>query len=124
MQTIEINTAQNVRIGYELAGVGQRIFAYLIDFCVMALVMLVFVSLAPDAESDLFINIFAFFWLGFYTLLGELLGRSAEDRLPGSLALAVAARQRGARIVRVHDVAATLDVFRTLDAVGGSRPSV
>lgn len=74
MQTIEINTAQNVRIGYELAGVGQRIFAYLIDFCVMALVMLVFVSLAPDAESDLFINIFAFFWLGFYTLLGELLG--------------------------------------------------
>jgi dihydropteroate synthase len=58
------------------------------------------------------------------SMLGELLGRSAEDRLPGSLALAVAARQRGASIVRVHDVAATLDVFRTLDAVGGSRPSV
>jgi dihydropteroate synthase len=51
------------------------------------------------------------------SMLGALLGRAAEDRLPGSLALAVAARQRGARIVRVHDVAATLDVFRTLDAV-------
>jgi dihydropteroate synthase len=58
------------------------------------------------------------------SMLGELLGRAAEDRLPGSLALAVAARQRGASIVRVHDVAATLDVFRTLDAVDGSRPSV
>lgn len=54
------------------------------------------------------------------SMLGELLGRAAEDRLPGSLALAVAARQRGARIVRVHDVAATLDVFRTLDAVEGA----
>jgi dihydropteroate synthase len=54
------------------------------------------------------------------SMLGELLGRAAEDRLPGSLALAVVARQRGARIVRVHDVAATLDVFRTLDAVEGA----
>ncbi|MEZ5561647.1 MAG: dihydropteroate synthase [Gammaproteobacteria bacterium] len=55
------------------------------------------------------------------SMLGKLLGRAAEDRLPGSLALAVAARQRGARIVRVHDVAATLDVFRTLDAVEDPR---
>jgi len=53
------------------------------------------------------------------SMLGELLGRAVEDRLPGSLALAMAARQRGARIVRVHDVAATVDVFRTLDAVEG-----
>lgn len=56
------------------------------------------------------------------SMLGELLGRAAEDRLPGSLALAVAARQRGARIVRVHDVAATRDVFRTLDAVEAPGP--
>lgn len=53
------------------------------------------------------------------SMLGELLGRAVDDRLPGSLALAMAARQRGARIVRVHDVAATADVFRALDAVEG-----
>jgi dihydropteroate synthase len=58
------------------------------------------------------------------SMLGDLLGRAAEDRLPGSLALAVAARQRGAGIVRVHDVAATLDVFRTLDAVDGLGPTI
>lgn len=54
-------------------------------------------------------------------LLGELLGRAVSERLAGSLALAVAARQRGARLVRVHDVAATTDAFRVLDAleVGG-----
>jgi dihydropteroate synthase len=57
------------------------------------------------------------------SMLGDLLGRPVEDRLPGSLALAVAARQRGASIVRVHDVAATLDVFRTLDAVEGPAPT-
>ncbi len=53
------------------------------------------------------------------SMLGDLLGRAVADRLAGSLALAVAARQRGARIVRVHDVAATVDAFRTLDAVDG-----
>lgn len=58
------------------------------------------------------------------SMLVELLGRAAEDRLSGSLALAVAARQRGAGIVRVHDVAATRDVFRTLDAVDGLTPIV
>jgi dihydropteroate synthase len=53
------------------------------------------------------------------SMLGDLLGRAVDDRLPGSLALAIAARQRGARIIRVHDVAATADAFRTLDAVEG-----
>lgn len=53
------------------------------------------------------------------SMLGELLGRTVEHRLAGSLALAIAARQRGARIIRVHDVAATADAFRALDAVEG-----
>jgi dihydropteroate synthase len=50
-------------------------------------------------------------------LLGQVLGRPIQDRLAGSIALALAARQRGARVVRVHDVAATADAFRMLDAV-------
>ena len=36
--------------------------------------MLVLASLAPEVKSDLLINILAFFWLGFYTLIGEVLG--------------------------------------------------
>jgi dihydropteroate synthase len=51
------------------------------------------------------------------SMLGDLLGRAVEGRLAGSLALAIAAKQRGARIVRVHDVVETADAFRTLDAV-------
>jgi dihydropteroate synthase len=51
------------------------------------------------------------------SMLGALLGRELEDRLPGSLALAMLAAQRGAAILRVHDVAPTVDALRTLAAV-------
>lgn len=50
-------------------------------------------------------------------MVGELLGRELGDRLPGSLALAMLAAQKGARIIRVHDVAATVDVLKTLEAI-------
>ncbi len=44
------------------------------------------------------------------SILGRLLGHDENERLPGSLALALYALQYGARILRVHDVAATLDI--------------
>jgi dihydropteroate synthase len=44
--------------------------------------------------------------------LGTLTGRAVGDRLAASLAAALAAVQRGASIVRVHDVAATVDALR------------
>lgn len=51
------------------------------------------------------------------SMLGRILGRPVEERLAGSLALAMIAVERGARIVRVHDVAATVDVLKVLSAV-------
>ena len=51
--------------------------------------------------------------------LGRITGRAAEERLASSLAAALIAVQHGARIVRVHDVAATRDVLAVLDAVQG-----
>jgi dihydropteroate synthase len=52
------------------------------------------------------------------SMLGQLTGRAVGDRLPGSLAAAVIVAQRGAAVLRVHDVAATRDVLAVLDAVG------
>ncbi len=49
--------------------------------------------------------------------LGRLLDRGVEERLPGSLAVAVLAVERGARIVRAHDVGETWDVLRVTQAV-------
>lgn len=43
------------------------------------------------------------------SLIGKLLGRDVERRLPASLALAVLAAERGAAVIRTHDVAATAD---------------
>jgi len=51
------------------------------------------------------------------SLIGTLLGRPVEERLFGSLAAALIAVQNGARIVRVHDVAATVDVLKIASAV-------
>ncbi len=52
-------------------------------------------------------------------LLGPSPSAPPEFRLAGSLALALAARTRGARIVRVHDVAETVQAFRIMDALEG-----
>lgn len=51
------------------------------------------------------------------SMLGHLLGREVSERLPGSLALAAIAAQKGAHIIRVHDVAATVDVLAVYHAV-------
>ncbi|HUP92323.1 MAG TPA: dihydropteroate synthase [Solimonas sp.] len=51
------------------------------------------------------------------SMFGQILGRPPGQRLAGGLAAAVLAVQRGARIVRTHDVAATVDAFRLLVAV-------
>lgn len=51
------------------------------------------------------------------SMVAQLLDRAVDERLPGSLALALLAAQRGAAIIRVHDVAATVDVLKVLAAV-------
>lgn len=49
--------------------------------------------------------------------LGAITGRDLEQRLSGSLAAAVMAVDRGASIVRVHDVAETVDAMRIARAI-------
>ena len=45
------------------------------------------------------------------SLIGKLIGREVDERLPASLALAVLAAERGAAIIRTHDVAETSDAM-------------
>jgi dihydropteroate synthase len=51
--------------------------------------------------------------------LGHITGKPVEERLAASIAAALAGISRGARIVRVHDVAATLDALKVWEAAGG-----
>ncbi len=49
--------------------------------------------------------------------LGTITGRPADDRLPASLAAALAAVARGAAIVRAHDVRETVDALAVWRAI-------
>ncbi|MDN3920383.1 dihydropteroate synthase [Roseateles violae] len=51
--------------------------------------------------------------------LGDLTGRPVGERLGASIAAALAAIAGGARIVRVHDAAATVDAIKVWLAAGG-----
>jgi len=51
------------------------------------------------------------------SMLGAITGRETEERLAAGLAAAVLAVERGARLVRVHDVAATVDALKVTMAV-------
>ncbi|QJI27244.1 dihydropteroate synthase [Pseudomonas sp. ADAK18] len=51
------------------------------------------------------------------SMIGQALNRPVGERLHGSLALAALAVVKGARILRVHDVAETVDVVRMIAAV-------
>jgi dihydropteroate synthase len=50
------------------------------------------------------------------SMIGALTGRSVEQRMAGSLGGALAAVAQGARIVRVHDVAETVDALKVWNA--------
>ena len=56
------------------------------------------------------------------SFIGKLLGDApADQRLDGTLASVVAAVMKGAHIVRVHDVKATADAVRVLEAIRAVR---
>jgi dihydropteroate synthase len=51
------------------------------------------------------------------SMLGRILDKPAVERVYGSVTLAVMAVLKGARIVRAHDVAATVDALKTVSAM-------
>ncbi|MFY4696698.1 dihydropteroate synthase [Burkholderia glumae] len=51
------------------------------------------------------------------SMLGVLIGRPAAERVAASVAAAVCAAERGAAIIRVHDVAPTVDALKIWGAV-------
>ncbi len=56
--------------------------------------------------------------------IGELTSaQDMADRLPGSLAACLAARRRGASILRVHDIAATVQALKVAGAVDQAGPN-
>ena len=55
------------------------------------------------------------------SMVTRLLGVGAGDALPGTVALNMAALERGARILRVHDVPEAVQVIDIWKAIKGKR---
>ncbi len=53
------------------------------------------------------------------SMLGKLTGRDTDERLAPSIAAAILAADRGARIIRVHDVQETVDSLKVWEAIRG-----
>ena len=52
------------------------------------------------------------------SMIGAITGRPVEQRLAGSLAGALAAVAQGAALIRVHDVAETVDALKVWQQAG------
>ena len=51
------------------------------------------------------------------SMLGKITGKDTNERVSSSIAAAIMAADRGAKIIRVHDVPETIDALRVWDAV-------
>lgn len=92
MSVINIETTQNVTIDYQLAGLGSRILAYLIDFLVLFAYTLLVIFLATSVAGYMTSDLFAFFQIVlialpyvFYDLICEVFfnGQSVGKRSMG-----------------------------------------
>jgi dihydropteroate synthase len=68
-----------------------------------------------DELADLGVPMLA--GLSHKSMLGAITGRAADNRVAASVVAALLAVQQGAAIVRVHDVAATVDAWKVWRAV-------
>jgi dihydropteroate synthase len=50
-------------------------------------------------------------------MIGKITGKDANDRVAPSIAAAIMAADRSAKIVRVHDVSETVDALKLWEAV-------
>lgn len=53
------------------------------------------------------------------SMVGDITGRAVADRMPGSITLAALAAERGAAIIRAHDIAETADALAVAAALKG-----
>lgn len=127
MKTISIPTPQNVTISYEIAGLGERIAAFLIDSTIIwgsifLIRMLVVMLVAPISwsEYDDFIDyliIFPIFF--FYTLISEISmnGQTWGKRLMGLRVVSFVGRQAVPTDFILRWVFRIIDIYFSVGAI-------
>lgn len=74
-------------------------------------------TLLRDLQSFLALGVPVLAGLSRKSMLGAITGREVDKRMAASVAAAMLAVQRGAAIVRVHDVRETVDALKVINAV-------
>jgi uncharacterized RDD family membrane protein YckC len=75
MQTIRIQTAQNIDIDYEMAGLGDRILGRLIDIAIFVALVIIAIIVSTAAGSKIFSTVILIImaaFLAFYDLVCEI----------------------------------------------------
>lgn len=78
MKTIEINTAQNVFIEYQLASFGQRFGAFILDLIFLTVISLILSAFREAFNTDFgngFLLLLIVLVSSFYSLISEVLGK-------------------------------------------------
>lgn len=88
MQTIKIQTTQNIELEYELAGIGDRIVAYLVDasiYIAYFFTVSMLLSVTRTSGNEVFLILFLLLPIMFYQLLcevflnGQSLGKKVKN---------------------------------------------
>lgn len=101
MENVSINTSQNVQISYSLAGLGDRIFAYLIDILIMVsttLVLIIILSFTGVLDASPVLSIISVIPAFFYHLISEI---SMNGQSIGKKAMSI-------KVVKLNGAQATL----------------
>ncbi len=123
MKTIEITTTQKVTIQYELAGLGNRFFAYFLDTIISGGVCLflglVFANAFKSYESYIIIAFILPIWV-FYHLVSEILldGQSIGKRSAGIKVVKLNGDRPNAYDYFIRWVFRALDIWASFTAVG------
>ena len=111
MRELLIHTPTNVAVNYQLANLGERSIAFVIDLVVVALIGQIFIAtigrlllttIGPDGFLELFINIFSqiIILLAYFALLGYYFeGKTLGKRLVGL------------RTIRIDGLSPTFETF-------------
>lgn len=129
MQTIEIQTTQNVTIEYPVASVGDRVVAGLIDILIMVGYFLAFIffyiwlmSVIEGSALDYPVAIFIIFFLPvfFYQLLCEtfLNGQSFGKKIMKMRVVRLDGTQAGIGSYFLRWILAPIDIYFTYGSVG------
>jgi len=121
MRNISVPTTQNVHIDYELATLGQRAAAFILDFIVIAVGSFLYVQVFSSAINSLWAVLPLLFWIWFYSLANELIfhGRSLGKLVLNLRIIRADGKENGFTDYFLRWVFRGVDIYGSLGALGG-----